>query len=70
MKKNLGSSDRFIRIAIAAVLGALYFSGTITGTWGIVLLVVGAVFLVTSFIGWCPIYKALGLSTANKLLHE
>ncbi len=39
MKKNIGSADRIIRVIIAAIIGVLYFTGTITGTLGIVLLV-------------------------------
>ena len=63
MKKNMGSADRIIRIILAIVFAALYFTGTVTGTLGIVLLVLGAVFLLTSLVSSCPLYSIVGLST-------
>ena len=63
MKKNMGSADRVIRIFLAIVFAVLYFTGTVTGTWGIILLVFGAVFLVTSFAGFCPLYAIFGMDT-------
>jgi hypothetical protein len=66
MKKNMGTSDKAIRIIIAAVFAALYFTGTVTGTLGIVLLVVGGVFLFTSVISFCPLYTLLNINTCKK----
>jgi hypothetical protein len=66
MKKNMGLTDKIIRILIAAVIGILYFTGTITGTLGTVLLVVAIIFLLTSFISFCPLYAPFGLSTCKK----
>lgn len=63
MKKNMGTSDRIIRLLIAAAVAILYFTGTITGTLGIVLLVVAAVFVLTSFVSFCPLYAPFGIST-------
>jgi hypothetical protein len=63
MKKNMGSTDKIIRIVLAAVFAYLYFSGTVVGTYGIILLVLGAVFLLTSIISFCPLYAIVGLST-------
>jgi hypothetical protein len=63
MKKNLGTADRIVRILLALVFGALYFTGTVTGITGVILVVLGAIFLGTAFISWCPIYAALGLKT-------
>jgi hypothetical protein len=63
MKKNMGTADRVIRLIIAAVIGALYYTGTISGTLGIVLLVLAGVFVLTSFISFCPLYTPFGLST-------
>lgn len=59
----MGSADRMIRIVVAIVLAALYFTGTVTGTLGIVLLVVAGVFTLTSLISFCPLYSIIGLST-------
>lgn len=63
LNKNMGALDRVIRVALAAVFAGLYFSGTVAGGPGIVLLVLGVVFLVTSVVGFCPLYCPLGLST-------
>ena len=62
----MGSIDRILRIVIAAALGWLYFSGTVTGTIGIVLVVLGGVFVLTSFIGFCPLYTIFGIKTLPK----
>lgn len=63
MKKNMGTADRIIRIIIAAVLALLYFNGTITGTLGLVLVVLAAVFVLTSMISFCPLYTIFGIRT-------
>lgn len=63
MKKNMGSADRIIRIIIAAAIAALYFTNVITGTLGIVLLVLAGIFVLTSLVSFCPLYAPFGLST-------
>ena len=63
MKKNMGNADRIIRTIIAAVIAALYFTNIITGTLGIVLLVLAGVFVLTSLISFCPLYAIVGLNT-------
>jgi len=63
MKKNLGNADRTIRVLIAAFIAILYFTNVITGTLGLVLLILGGVFLATSLISFCPLYAIFGLST-------
>ena len=65
MKKNMGSADRIIRIAIAVIIAGLYYGGFISGTLGIILLVVAAVFAVTSFISFCPLYVPIGINTCK-----
>ena len=63
----MGTTDRVIRFIVAAVIGVLYYTGTISGTLGIVLLVLAAVFVLTSFVSFCPLYAPFGISTcANK----
>ncbi|HBZ19949.1 MAG TPA: DUF2892 domain-containing protein [Bacteroidales bacterium] len=66
MKKNMGTTDRIIRIVIAAIIALLYFTNVLTGTLGIVLLVLAVVFVGTSFISFCPLYTIFGLSTNKK----
>jgi fatty acid desaturase len=63
MKKNMGSADRIIRIILAAVVAVLYFTNVITGTLAIVLLVIAGIFVLTSFISFCPLYALVGLNT-------
>lgn len=63
MKKNMGSTDRIVRSIIAAVIAVLFFTKMITGTLGIVLLVLAGIFLLTSFVSFCPIYAPFGIST-------
>lgn len=59
----MGGTDRLIRILAAGVLGYLYFSGTVTGTPGLILAIVGGVFILTSLVGFCPLYTIFGLNT-------
>ncbi len=65
MKTNMGGADRVIRVILAAVFAILFFTGTVTGTMGIVLLVLGGVFLATSVISFCPLYTLVGLNTCK-----
>ena len=65
MKKNMSNADRLIRLIVAAVVGALYFTDIVTGVLGIVLLVAAGIFVLTSFISFCPLYAAFGLSTSS-----
>jgi Protein of unknown function (DUF2892). len=63
MKRNLSDVDRIIRVVVSAAFVYLYFSGTVTGTVGVVLLVLGAVFLLTAAIAFCPLYAPFKIST-------
>lgn len=65
MKANMGTTDRVIRILLAAVLATLFFTETISGTIGIVLLVLAIVFTLTSFVSFCPLYVPFGISTCT-----
>jgi hypothetical protein len=65
MKKNMGLADRIIRIMMAAVVVILFWQGIITGVLGIVLLVIAGVFLLTSFVSFCPLYLPFGISTCK-----
>ena len=63
MKKNMGTADRTIRTILAVVVAVLYFTNVITGTLGIMLMVLAAVFLLTSVVSFCPLYAPFGLKT-------
>ncbi|HVX24998.1 MAG TPA: DUF2892 domain-containing protein [Parafilimonas sp.] len=66
MKKNMGAADRILRILIAIVIGVLYFTHVVTGTLGVVLMVIAAIFLLTSIVSVCPLYSVLGISTCPR----
>jgi hypothetical protein len=66
MKKNMGTIDKVIRVLVAIVILVLYFTHVITGTLAVVLLILAGVFVVTSLLGFCPLYLPVGLSTAKK----
>ena len=65
MKKNMGSVDRIIRVIIAAVIAVLYFSNIISGTLGIILLILSVIFVLTSLISFCPLYTPFGIKTCS-----
>jgi len=66
MTKNVGTIDRVIRVVLAIILGYLYFSGIVTGALGIILLIIGVILLFTGLVGFCALYKPLGISTCKK----
>lgn len=66
MKANMGTADKLIRIIIAIVIAALFYKEIITGTVGIVLLVLAGVFVLTSLISFCPLYTLFGINTCKK----
>lgn len=66
MKKNMSTADRGIRIVIAVVLLGLYAAGIINGALAVASLVVAGIFLLTSFVNFCPLYRLLGISTLKK----
>lgn len=63
MKRNMSNLDRIIRIILAALFAYLYFGGIVTGVFGIILLVLAVVFVLTSIVGFCPLYALLKIST-------
>lgn len=62
----MGNADRIIRIIIAAIIAGLFFANIIPGVLGIVLMALAGVFLLTSFISFCPLYAPFGISTCKK----
>ena len=61
----MGTADRVIRVIIASIMGLLYFNGTVTGTLGLVLLILSIIFVLTSLISFCPLYKPFGINTCS-----
>lgn len=66
MKKNMGATDKMIRFALAIIVIILYFTNTISGALAIVLGTFAMAFILTSFIGFCPLYLPFGINTRKK----
>ena len=66
MKKNMGTVDRALRTLAALVIAYLWWTGTISGGLGVALAILAAIFLLTSAISFCPLYRPLGLSTCGR----
>jgi hypothetical protein len=66
MKTNLGRIDRTLRLLVAAVCALLLIAGVVKGTLAIVLAILAAVFVITTFVGFCPSYVPFGISTKGK----
>jgi hypothetical protein len=65
MKRNLGQTDRALRLVAAAVIAIKYFNGSITGPWTATLLLLAAVFVVTAILGFCPLYLPFKIDTSE-----
>jgi Na+/H+ antiporter NhaB len=66
MKKNMGRFDRTIRLVAAAVFAVLLIVGLAKGTLAIILAILAAIFVITTFVGFCPAYVPFGISTKGK----
>lgn len=66
MKANVGTIDKVIRLLVAVIFVALFFTNVVTGTPGIILLVLAGVFVLTSLISFCPLYLPFGINTKKK----
>lgn len=66
MKKNMGSIDKAVRIVVALLIGIAYKANFISGTAAIVMLSLAGIFILTSFISFCPLYLPFGISTYKK----
>jgi hypothetical protein len=66
MKINMGVADKLIRIALAFLVAILYYTDIIDGTFALVFAVVAIIFILTSFISFCPLYVPFGINTCAK----
>lgn len=66
MKKNMGITDKLIRIILAVVVAILYYNNIINGTVALVLEALAVIFVLTSFISFCPLYVPFGINTCAK----
>jgi hypothetical protein len=70
MKKNMGTIDKVIRILLAIVVGVLYMTDSISGVAAVILGIIAVIFILTSIIGFCPLYVPLKISTIGKSKQE
>ncbi len=66
MKKNMGTADKLLRVLVAAVIIILYATGLISGTLAIILGILAVVFLITSAVGFCPLYTLFKINTKKE----
>ena len=66
MQKNMGSLDRILRVVLAVAVAVLIMTGTLGGAAAVILGILAGVLLITSFIGFCPLYLPFGISTRKK----
>lgn len=66
MKINMGKIDRILRFLLGVLVIYLYFTNQISGLWAVVLGIFAIIFIITSFVGFCPVYTLLGIKTNKK----
>ncbi len=67
MVKNMGTTDRVVRVVVAAIIAILYFANVISGALAIILGILALIFLATSVVGFCPLYVPFKFSTRKKV---
>ena len=66
----MGSFDRILRVVVAVIITVLFFTKVITGTPGIILLILAGIFLLTGIVGFCPLYIPFRINTAKNKKNE
>lgn len=66
MKSNLGNTDKIVRVLVFLGAWVLYITEVTSGVFGITLIVIGSVLLLTSLLNYCPLYFIPGISTKRK----
>jgi hypothetical protein len=67
MKSNMGTLDKGIRILLAMIIAGAYYNEEISGTTAVVLLAIAAIFILSSFLNYCPIYSIFKISTHKRM---
>ncbi len=70
MKKNMGSTDKIIRLLMSAIFIGLFITDTVVGTAGVVLLILAGIFILTSVVSFCPLYSFFGMNTCSRSANE
>ena len=66
MKRNMGSADITVRIAVVVMIALLYVTHILTGSWNIIILTAGAALLITAIMAYCPLYTFFGINPCRK----
>jgi hypothetical protein len=64
--KNIGKSDKIVRVLIAVLFTVLFLNQVVTGIFGVILVILAGVFLLTSVVGTCPLYLPFKINTNHK----
>lgn len=64
MKKNMGTTDKTIRIVLGLLLIVIGIFGS--KIW----IIIGLIPLITGLLNYCPLYKLLGISTSKEKTAE
>ncbi|MCP4977210.1 MAG: DUF2892 domain-containing protein [Maribacter sp.] len=65
MKKNMGGLDKVIRVLLAIVAGLLVYFEVVDGALAYILLSVTGIFVITSLVGFCPLYGIFGINSCR-----
>lgn len=61
----MGTIDKAVRFLAAVIIAMLYFTNVISGTLAFILLIIAGIFILTSFVSFCPLYAPFGISTCK-----
>lgn len=65
MKKNMGKTDKLIRLFVVIGIALLSYFEVVSGMLSYILLGVAGIFLLTSFLNFCPLYTLIGVNTCS-----
>ncbi|MBK8668843.1 MAG: DUF2892 domain-containing protein [Saprospiraceae bacterium] len=65
MTKNMGTTDKMIRLGVAIIIALLFFLDKISGTTAIVLGAIAVIFALTSLVSFCPLYTLIGVNSCE-----
>ena len=66
MKNNMGGLDKSIRVILALVAGLLVYFEVVDGALAYMLLAITGIFVITSLVGFCPLYGIFGINSCRK----
>lgn len=66
MNRNVGTVDRAVRVVVGVAALVWAFVTGVTSGLGLVLVVLAVVLIGTAAMGFCPLYRLLGISTGPR----